>query len=288
MIRNEQIRRIVALAAVLVAAFAGLGFRLFQLQVIEAPDLSAYAARNWERRFEIPAERGEIRDTRGELLARSVHVSTVCADPSVTAEHAHEIATKLAPLLSMDAEDLLERLTRPGKYVRLKQRVQDATVKAVKELGIRGLSFEDAFVRVYPNGSLLAHVLGWTNSEQQGMAGIELTMNQYLAGVPGRRVIETDRLGRENVAVRREEVAVRHGDHVVLTIDQNIQHIVEAALDEAMVKFRPKGAVVIVTRPATGEVLAMSSRPTFDPNHYNRFDDEAHRNRCVSDTAEPG
>jgi cell division protein FtsI/penicillin-binding protein 2 len=277
-----------AIACLLLAAFAGLGFRLFQLQVIDAPELKAQAERNWERRFEIPPLRGEIRDTRGEMLARSIHVSTVCADPSITSERAHEIAMQLAPLLQMDPEDLLERLTRPGKYVRLKQRVDDETVKAIKALGFRGLTYEDAFIRVYPNNTLLAHVLGWTNSEQLGIAGIELTMNKYLAGAPGRRVIETDRRGRENVTARREEIPVRDGDHVVLTIDQVIQHIVEAALDDAVEKFQPKGIVAIVMRPATGEILAMSSRPTFDPNRYNKFSDDAHRNRCISDTAEPG
>ncbi len=288
MIRREHIMRMMGIACLLLAAFTGLGFRLFQLQVIESSDLKAQAERNWERRFEIPPLRGEIRDTRGELLARSIHVSAVCADPSITSEHAHEIAMRLAPLLQMDAEDLLERLTRPGKYVRLKLRVDDETVKAIKALGFRGLTYEDAFIRVYPNNSLLAHVLGWTNSEQLGIAGIELTMNKYLSGTPGRRVIETDRRGRENVTVRREEIPVRDGDHVVLTIDQVIQHIVEAALDEAVEKFQPKGIVAIVMRPSTGEILAMSSRPTFDPNLYNRSTDDARRNRCISDTAEPG
>ena len=113
-------------------------------------------------------------------------------------------------------------------------------------------------------------------------------MEQYLQGLAGYEIIESDRKGREIRALRNEEIGPRDGFNVILTIDQVIQHIAETELDKAMEEFRPQAGVIIVSRPKTGEILAMSSRPTFDPNLPGSSPPDARRNRCVSDVAEPG
>jgi cell division protein FtsI/penicillin-binding protein 2 len=153
-------------------------------------------------------------------------------------------------------------------------------------------------MRVYPNGSLAAQVIGFPAVEETrsggryisqiaGRDGVELAMQQPLSGVAGWRVTETDRAQRELVEWRDEDVHARDGLNVVLTIDSAVQHIVETALAEAMQKHTPKGITGIVMRPRTGEILAMASLPSYDPNRPNTITPEA-RNRVITDVVEPG
>ncbi|MEI8064542.1 MAG: penicillin-binding transpeptidase domain-containing protein, partial [Verrucomicrobiota bacterium] len=135
---------------------------------------------------------------------------------------------------------------------------------------------------------LASHVIGFVDNDHKGVQGIEAGLDKYLSGVAGYEVIERDRKGREIRANRDEEIGPRDGLKVVLTIDQVIQHIAEVELEKAMAEFHPQAGVIIVSRPKTGEILAMSCRPTFDPNNPGAFPADARRNRCVSDVAEPG
>ena len=146
----------------------------------------------------------------------------------------------------------------------------------------------DQFVRSYPNGPLGSHVIGFVDAEHKGVQGIEASMDDYLQGQAGYEVIERDRKGREIRALRTEDLGPQDGLNVVLTVDQVVQHIAEQELDKAMEEFKPQSAVIIVSRPKTGEILAMSSRPTFDPTEMDATDADARRNRCISDVAEPG
>jgi cell division protein FtsI/penicillin-binding protein 2 len=211
----------------------------------------------------------------------------VFADPSITGPNAATIASQLAPWLKMDEATLTAKLSGAGKYIRLKQKVDEDTVAQISALKIRGIGFEDQLLRTYPKGVLASHVLGFVNSEHDGVQGVEASMEQYLQGIAGYEVIERDRKGREIRALRSEEIGPRDGFNVVLTLDQVVQHIAEQALDKAMVECKPQAGVIIVSRPKTGEILAMSCRPTFDPNSPGNIPD-ARRNRCISDVAEPG
>jgi cell division protein FtsI/penicillin-binding protein 2 len=188
----------------------------------------------------------------------------------------------------MDIAALEKRLVGNGKYVRLKAKVDEDTAQQIRALKLKGIMMEDQFLRTYPHGTLASHILGFVDSEHKGVQGIESAMNKYLDGVTGYVVTERDRKGREIRALREEGIAPRDGNHVVLTVDQVIQHIAETELDKAMAEHRPQGGIIIVTRPKTGEVLAMSSRPTFDLNHPGNASADSRRNRCISDVAEPG
>jgi cell division protein FtsI/penicillin-binding protein 2 len=188
----------------------------------------------------------------------------------------------------MDAGMLQKKLSGPGRYVRLKTKVDEETAQQIRALKLKGLVFEDQYLRTYPNGTLASHVIGFVDSDHKGVQGIEAAMNNYLSGVAGYEIIERDRKGREIRALRAEEIEPRDGYHVVLTLDHVIQHIAESELDKAMTEFRPYAGVIIVSRPKTGEILAMSSRPTFDLNNPGEAPADARRNRCISDVAEPG
>lgn len=269
-------------------SFTALAGRLVDLQVFRRAELNGVAEANREQVVHRQGRRGEIRDCKGELLANSQSVRIVAADPSITISNAPAIAQQLAPWLKMDAATLQAKLAGQGKYVRLKTKVDEDTITQIKALKIKGLVLEDQLLRTYPNGSLASHILGFVDNEHRGVQGIESGMEQYLQGLAGYEIIERDRKGREIRALRAEEIGPRDGFNVVLTIDQVIQHIAETELDKAMAEFRPQAGVIIVSRPKTGEILAMSSRPTFDPNIPGGAPADARRNRCVSDVAEPG
>ena len=281
-------QRALIIVTVVSLAFTALACRLFQLHVVRRTELAAEAAANRERVVRRQGRRGEIRDCNGNLLASSQSVRIVYADPSVITSNAPAIARLLAPLLKMDEPTLVAKMTGPGKYVRLKQKVDEDTVAQISSNKLKGVGFEDQLQRTYPNGDLASHVLGFVDNEHRGVQGIESGMEQYLQGLAGYEIIERDRKGREIRALRDEEIGPRDGYNVVLTIDQVIQHVAETELEKAMAEHHPQAGVIIVSRPKTGEILAMSCRPTFDPNNPGASPADARRNRCISDVAEPG
>ncbi|HUJ70667.1 MAG TPA: penicillin-binding protein 2 [Verrucomicrobiae bacterium] len=282
--------RALIVVGALASAFTALSFRLFDLHVLQHKDLSALAQANREQVVHRQGRRGAILDVNGDLLANSLSVRIVTADATITAPRAAVIAQKLAPLLKMDVETLTQKLSSQSRYVRLNPRAKldDDAVQQIRVMKLKGIFFEDEFVRSYPNGPLASHVIGFVDAEHKGVQGIEASMDEYLEGQAGYEIIERDRKGREIRALRSESLGPRDGYNVVLTIDQVIQHIAEQELEKAMARFKPQAGVIIVSRPKTGEIIAMSSRPTFDPTDLDASSADARRNRCISDVAEPG
>ncbi|MGA2604933.1 MAG: penicillin-binding protein 2 [Verrucomicrobiia bacterium] len=285
----QQGRALIVVGA-LASIFTALAFRLFDLHVLQHKELSAMAQANREQVVHRQGRRGSILDANGNLLANSLSVHIVTADATITTPHAAEVAEELAPLLRTDTESLTQKLSGQTHYVRLSPRVKldEDAVQKIRAMKLKGISFEDQFVRSYPNGSLASHVIGFVDAEHKGVQGIEASMEDYLQGQAGYEVIERDRKGHEIRALRAEDLGPQNGLNVVLTIDQVIQHIAEQELDKAMEQFKPQAGVIIVSRPKTGEILAMSSRPTFDPTDMSATSADARRNRCISDVAEPG
>lgn len=336
MFKSVPFRRLLTLAVLLVVAFCALGYRLVDLQVLRHDELRDLAKNNTHRRILFEPRRGEIKDVKGNLLATSVFVKTVCADPTLIGPHGPEVARAIAPLLEMTEAELVQRFQPrlrtnelgnvvTNQYVRLKQKVKVETwqsiVDTMEELKLsvdektltrteRGFYrnlrakaiFTDAVddqLRIYPNESLAAHVLGYVGTgerqvdgekviETTGIEGIERVLNTKLAGVPGWRMTETDRARREVVSFREQEIQAKDGLNVVLTIDAGIQHIVETELAEAMKKHTPISASAIVVRPKTGEILAMATFPTFDPNNPGGVPEAHRKNRIITDISEPG
>jgi cell division protein FtsI/penicillin-binding protein 2 len=332
-----QLRRAVLLLVLLVVAFTGLAYRLVDLQIVRHDELSAKAELNTQREFRQAPRRGDILDANGNMLATSVPVKTICADPSLIGTQAVMIAQAIAPLLQLDVSAIAQKLaprtavaknsdgetvTNEVHYVRLARNVPEPTWQRVfaamtnltvqtggkkpttKELEYwRNLRWHAIYaeadqLRVYPNGSLAGQVVGFPAIEETninghfiskivGRDGIEFSMQKQLSGVAGWRVTETDKAQHEMVAWRDEDVSARDGLDVVLTIDSAVQHIVETAIADALLKHTPKSITGIVMRPRTGEILAMASLPNYDPNHPNTVSPET-RNRVVTDIVEPG
>jgi cell division protein FtsI/penicillin-binding protein 2 len=302
-----------------------LGYRLVDLQVIRHDDLRKAALNNTQRTLFREPRRGEIRDSRGELLATSLIVNTVSADPTLLGGRQVEMARLLAPLLGTSEAALAARLQprvlrhdngKPVFYrsVILKHKVRYEewdTIQSALKKGSFGFDTNEKLsraektqlhtlrhkvitaspddqLRIYPNQTLAAHVLGYTGQDSQGIDGIEKTFDAHLSGIRGWREIERDGRGREIVLFREKDVEPRPGLNVILTLDSAVQHIVEEELADAVVKHSPISASAVVVRPKTGEILAMATLPGFDPNHLRKGDEDSRRNRVISDLAEPG
>lgn len=284
-----------------------LGFTVFSLRLIDIQlcrhDFYAdLAAEKHSAKQTIPARRGVITDIHGAMLATNEPVKTVVVDASVSKQH-EALSEILSRHLQLPYGTVLEKVRRqvwsekenkfkPGRFIVIRKEVPELVAEAmVQELDrkhLRGVSLHQDFLRVYPNNSMLCHVVGFMNREGVGVEGVERSMQEFLCGHPGVRFTERDRTGREIPAFRKLERPPRHGSSVRLTIDLALQDIVETELDAAVKQFRPKMATCIMMRPSTGEILALANRPHFDVNQRHGVPDENRKNRAIMDMVEPG
>ena len=286
----------------LAGCFTAFSTRLVHLQVTRHEHYLAKARANHEVRQIIDARRGNITDIHGEALARNEPVKTVILDATVVTDP-EPLAELLAVSLGLRKAHVLERLTREtysapqrknarSPYIILKtdvgESVADELAAQLARRKMRGVTLEQSANRIYPNGQMLCHVLGFVNREREGVDGIERTMDSFLRGHDGFRDIERTRKGDEIVPYRGQEHDARHGSNVRLTIDMGLQNIVEQELDAAIKQFRPKGATVVMMNPKTGEILALANRPNFNLNVQEGVK-EAHRlNLAIEAQVEPG
>ena len=274
------------------AMFSAFSFRLVYLQMIKHDEYSALAADKHGYKQTIFAERGTIVDSNNEKLAHNVPGETVVAD-ATRVNDLEKLVPLLAQALDLPAAEIAEKLSSNRRYVVLKRAVAIATTEALKrrleaEKLRRGIVFDPEATRVYPNNSMLCHVIGFTNFEHEGIQGVELSMDEYLRGENGYRYIERNVAGREMVPYRGRERAPRDGHRVQLTIDLNLQNIVENEIDAAVQQYSPQKATIILMRPGSGEILAMANRPNFDLNQRATAKPEEMKNRAIIDMMEPG
>lgn len=233
---------------------------------------------------------GEADDLAKQMAAQSL--GGIVFDKDDTAASA--IAGILAKPLAIERARLMEMLCsqQHERYIVLKKELPESIANdladQLRARSLRGISFEHDFTRIYPNGSLLCHVIGFMDHTHQGIDGIEKSMNDFLRGYDGFRFTERARSGREIVAYRGQERPARAGCDVHLTIDMTLQNIVETELDVAVKQYHPKSAVVILMNPWTGEILALANRPDFDPNDFSGAAPEAMKNHAIMDMVEPG
>ena len=283
--------RMVLVVLVLVTAWVGLGARLLVLHLGPKERLRARVEQIRTDVQEKPAGRGRIYDCHGNILALDMAVKNVCVDPGVINSNGHvkAVGMHLARLLQLDPAMVFTRLNRPNRrYECLKKFVQEDTADQIKRMQLKGVFFEDASARYYPKGSMFCHVIGFANMEHVGSAGIEQRFDSYLRGHSGLRISEKDGKSREVYRRRSLDIEPQPGVDVYLTVDQNLQYIVEKALDGALEKHRAKGAWAIVERVKTGEILAMASRPAYDPNLYRTAQPDRILNRPIGYVYEPG
>lgn len=282
--------------------FAALLARLFVLQVIEAEALQTRAQAQWTSESVISPRRGALLDRNGSLLASSATAYTASASPRQV-EQPEAFARILAPVLDMSEQAILERISDRSKGgVTLKRQISRETAQQIKTLqaahranrsqALSGLYLEEESKRYYPMGQFAAQLLGLTTIDGVGQSGLEASLNKYLSGKAGLVLDEIDGKGRALAYSASEYVPAVDGAQAVLTIDYVIQSFAEQAAREAMEVNHASGVRVLVMNPQTGEILAMCTKPDYDPNSPPRNDVQTltglMRNRCVSDAYEPG
>ncbi|MDX3896019.1 penicillin-binding protein 2 [Pusillimonas sp.] len=273
----------------LMLGFGAVVVKALYLQGMSKDFLQQQGERRYERTLVLPATRGKIFDRTGEVvLASSVPVRAIWAIPEDAKEATGEQLTQLARLLEMPVRDIQGRLVNEDKnFVYIKRQVSVEMADRIKELKIPGIHQQAEMRRFYPEGGMTAHVLGFTNIEDKGLEGVELTFDQELSGTPGSRRVIRDRLGRVVEDVQAVVPPV-DGQDLRLSLDAGLQFDTYAALKKGMEEHNARAAAGIVLDVKTGEILALVNLPTYDPNRRDDRKGDVLRNRAITDTFEPG
>lgn len=275
-------------SAILFVLLARVGW----LQFIEGSHFQERAQNISTWKVPVKARRGIIYDAKLRKLALSVSSDSVGAFPAEVKKsgQATKIAQELAKVLKMPPEEVLAKITSNQAFVYVKRQLADFQAgNQIKALKLPGIKVYEESKRYYPYGSLAAQVLGIVGIDNVGLGGVEAYYDRTLQGVDGSIMARFDALGHEIPGTRESFAPPQDGSSLVLTIDQNIQFFAERELDKLMQSTRrPKRASIAVMRPKTGEILALASRPSFDPNNYGAYPEENRRNVATSFNYEPG
>lgn len=273
--------------------------RVAWLQLVDGSELKQRAIVIAEENRSRQSPRGKITDRNGRELAISRMAKSLVLNPSkVEAEDRDDIAASLADILKLKPEEIQEDIDTGGVFVYVKRRLEIDEEQAIKELkeahGYDCLELHDEVKRYYPNDSLAANVLGFIGTDDVGLAGMEQSADDLLKGEAQEADILIDMRGRpifdSIFSAAQKRYRGDNSKNITLTLDATMQFIVEQALDKAVADNKPKAVTAVVMDPKTGEVLAMASRPTYNPNKYWDVDanGEAWRNRAVGSIYEPG
>lgn len=288
--RRTLQRRVAVIAAIFVAWAATVQGRLIWLQVHEHPQFVERAARQQLRTLTLPAMRGSIVDREGRMLATSADADTIyavpteIADPAATARALCGVLEGCRPGGEVH-RTLVDRLSTRRAFTYVKRLASPAEARAVAALNLDGVGLRQESRRFYPNRELAAPVLGYVGLDNKGLGGLEAKIDPLIRGEDGQALVFTDARHRAFDSVVRPPTA---GASVEVTLDAALQYEVERELAAGVAEHRAEGGVAIVMDPWTGEILAMASLPTFNPNSFGETDRSRRRNRAVEDTYEPG
>ncbi len=284
-------RRLLAAMIICFVLFVSLIIRLAYVQLVMGPDIAARAEESWRRNIPFMAKRGEIVDRSGIALAYNISTPSIWALPAQI-QDPEETARKLAAVLDMSAEDIRRIITKRSLIEVIKpggRKISLDKAREVQALGLPGIIVGEDNDRYYPFGNLASHVLGFTGIDNQGLAGLELKYDEYLRGIRGSVTFLADAAGREMPGSTEEFVPPKDGLTLQLTIDKHIQAILERELDQAMLQHQPQSIIGIAMNPNNGEILAMASRPDYEPANYQAYPAEVYnRNLPIWMTYEPG
>ena len=261
--------------------------RLWLLQGVDSGQYATAATQDRIRVQDIAALRGSVVDRDGDPLAYTLEASRITADPTLVADPART-ALALTTLLDVPVSELTELLSEEGRYVVLASLVRPETVDAIEELGLAGIFSEDDPLRAYPAGSVAGQVVGFVGREGHGLAGVEQTLDEQLAGTPGERRVEVGSGGHPIPSGIDQSTPAVDGETVELTLDSDLQFVTEQRLQEACQDGATTRASAVVLDVHTGQVAAMGSCPGYDPGKYAETDPELLGNPIVSSVFEPG
>lgn len=298
---RKQAKRVMML---LVFVFFIVFIRIFELQIVDSAEMTKYIDRQAETDRKLQSPRGTIYDRNGKVLAISEVAQSLYADPNMLRRDAKNykasgqgdligvLSSELAPYVKLDAAEVQHRLQRNTGFVWLARTMDRSSYEAVRQIirkhKVTALRFVDENRRYYPNGMLAAQLIGFVGENDKGLDGIEMVLDSVIRGNVQsiKTVIDPAKVpildsALTNVLPEKERT-------VKLTIDSTIQFVAEKALNGIMEKNHPEGAAIIIMNPKTGEILAMASRPNFDPNDFGKGNQESYKNRAVVNLYEPG
>jgi cell division protein FtsI (penicillin-binding protein 3) len=271
--------------------FVMLAGRAAYVQVFNNSFFQRQGEVRFARTLELPANRGRILDRNGLILASSVVAPSIWAIPEDIEREDPEVRAKLkqvAKLLEMPQKDFDKKLEDEDKtFVWIKRQVDEPIAKQIAAMNLKGIYQRKEYKRQYPEGEAAAHVVGFTNVEDNGQEGIELSFNKELAGKAGSRRVIKDRLGRVVEGVG-DTVPPLDGQDIQLSVDSKVQFFAYQKLRDAVTARKAKAGSVVVLDAITGEVLALANYPSYVPDKRQNLTGEQLRNRAITDTFEPG
>jgi len=275
------------IVAFIALGFLGLVARAAYVQVIDNAFFKRQGAVRFIRTLDLPANRGRILDRNGNILASSVPVPSIWASPEDLERDPVKLKT-LAKLLGMTTAELDKKLQDEDKnFVWLKRQVDESVAKEIDALKIKGVYARKEYKRIYPEGESVAHVVGFTNVENLGQEGVELTFNQELGGKAGSRRVIKNRLGQvvEDIG---EMVPPVDGRDLQLSIDSKVQYFAYEKIKETVINNKAAAGSVVVLDIKSGEILALTNYPSYVPGKRGNLSGAQLRNRALTDTFEPG
>ena len=283
-------KRIVYLLIIFLLLFFIIFFKVFYIQVFSYEKLSNLSDDLWSRNLPITASRGKILDRNGKVLADNITITSLVIIPNQVKEP-KKVAKVISEILGTDYNDMLRHVTKKTSIERVHPEGRNLSFEVADR--INSYNFDGVYLvkeskRYYPHKEMLSHVLGYTGIDNQGLFGIELLYDKYLTGEDGAIKYYSDAKGNR-LDMAEIYNAPESGLDVMLTIDLDIETSIERELDNIVTAFNPDHALALAMDPNTGEVLAMSSRPNFDPNNYKKYNiDTLSRNLPIWMTYEPG
>lgn len=282
----SRARRYVLLL-VMLCGFAVVLFRLVNLQVLQAAELTAKADRQHQKTVSLEGARGTVVDRHGKVLAMNMEVPSVFGIPTAL-ESPAKTARSLSPVLHVRTDELEKKLRQDRSFVWLARKLDPEQGHRLEHMPMEGIGLVMEGRRFYPKGPLLAHVLGFAGMDGEGLEGIERRYETQLHGEKRVVILQRDAMGRTVFPKGQAEQVPAAGHSLVITIDEVIQYIAEKELEEAVTKARAKSGTVIMLDPQTGAVLALAISPRFDPNAVASLTADRWRNRALTDAYEPG
>ena len=287
MVDKDRKKRIKILFFILTFIFLLLIARLVWIQIINNEEYYNKALKQRMKELKVNPDRGKIYDKNGKELAVSIESKTVVGLPKQV-KNPTQTAGQLADILSIEHNTLLNRLQRDAYAVYLERKISDKKVSQIRQLNLDGITFIDESKRIYPKDKLASQLLGFVGVDGNGLEGIELTYNKYLTGNAGRILTERDASGQMIPESIIDYIPEENGSNIYLTINEAIQHSSERELAAAADKYQAAGGTIIIMEPKTGNILSMANYPTYDPNHFSKYQQKYWRNRAITDNYEPG
>ena len=276
--------RLYALSGLLCLWLLTICLRLVYLQIFCYGDFERRAQHQQQRSFDLSAKRGVIYDRAGRELAMSIQVDSAFVVPSEAPDLPNTISL-ITRITKDDPRVVLADCRAHKTFCWVARKADAEVIERIRALNLQGIHYQKEPKRFYPKRELAAQILGYVGTDDQGLSGLERQFNSQLQGKPGKLMISVDARKRWFASVEKEPEA---GNSVVLTVDQNIQYIAERELERGMQETNAIAGTVIVENPRTGEILALTNRPTFNPNIRKEIRNDALKDRAVSDVYEPG